>query len=116
MIKKKSPVKENITKREEKVLREISHYFYSNSDFDVNRYYKIINDIDIKRIKIKNDVLYILMSRPGIFIGKAGRDIFAIEEHLKYGHNIKKIEVEESKIDMFLIKHVELVLGRKNDS
>jgi len=91
---------ENITNDEKLILREISYYF------------KYPSKLDIKMIKYRDNVIHLLLGRPGIFIGKKGRDINNITDIIKkiFNNSNIKFHIEESKIDMFLYNLSDLII------
>lgn len=84
---------ENITKKEERILITISLYFR-----------EFTPKLGIKMIDLDEDKINILLSRPGLFIGKKGRDINIItrilREELENSNLI--INLKESNIDNYL--------------
>jgi len=83
---------ENISKEEKAILKAISYYFVDPFK------------LDIKMLKYKDNVIHILLGRPGILIGNKGRDINKITDIIRNGFNNPNIRfhIEESTIDMFL--------------
>lgn len=86
-------IKETLSQIEIDVLREISFYFKEG-----------VHKLGIKNIKIKRNKIGILLNRPGIFIGKHGKDIDNLKEIIKQNTTIKKPDIQlfESNIDKHL--------------
>ena len=82
-------MKEKLSPMEIKILREISFYFGQN-----------VNKLGIKAIKVKRNKIYILLSCPGLFIGKHGRDINELTERLSNS--------------ICLIKKPQIILSKSN--
>ncbi len=84
---------EIISEDEKTILREI-----------VNLYDEHTHDLGIKKLVYKDNLIHILLSRPGLLIGQKGKDINGLTEILKIrldNPNLK-IHIEESTID-FLV-------------
>jgi ribosomal protein S3 len=87
---------ESISETEKTILKEIAWYFKNN-----------INELGIKRLIFEDNEVHILLSRPGLLIGRKGKDINNLLEILKKKLNNQnlKIHIEESLIDNYLIDH-----------
>lgn len=88
---------EAITVIEKSVLREISKYFGSS-----------VHDLGIKSIKVKRNKIFILLSRPELFIGKHGQDIWNIQNQIKKNQKwvkLPEIYLYESELDSYLSFH-----------
>jgi ribosomal protein S3 len=90
---------EIISETEKIILREIA-YLYSPNTYRLG----------IKRIVFEDNIVKILLDRPGILIGKKGRDINTLLEILKkkLENQDLKIHIEESSIDSYFIDYDEI--------
>lgn len=77
---------------EKDILTEIGYYFERNVD-----------KLGIKFVKYESNVIYLILSRPGILIGKKGRDVDNIMKVFKemFGSDVK-LKMIESDIDTWL--------------
>jgi ribosomal protein S3 len=92
---------ESISETEKIILKEIAWYFKNN-----------IDKLGIKKLVFEEDTIHILLSRPGLLIGRKGEDINNLSEILKKKLNNQnlKLHIEESLIDNYLIDYTNLDL------
>lgn len=92
---------ESISETEKIILKEIAYYFKNYT-----------NKLGIKRLVFEEDTIYILLSRPGLLIGRKRKDINNLSEKLKKKLNNQnlKIYIKESLIDNYLVDYTDLDL------
>ncbi len=88
---------ENLTSDEKTILREINFYY--------NKELKEAKDLDIKAIKYNNNIVHLLLSYPGVFIGQFGKDIDEFTKILQSRLNNPKLSfhLERSVLNLYLI-------------
>jgi hypothetical protein len=88
---------------EKEILYTIGYYWLQHNNFNYEETYKTIDSIGIKHLKIFGNRIYIVLDRPGIFIGLKGKDINAIEDML-YQNTEKQLKfyIIEDKITNYL--------------
>lgn len=84
--------KTEFTKLEKDILTEIGYHFKHN-----------VNKLDIKSVKLEHNMIHITLGRPGLLIGKKGKDINVLMEKFKtiVGPDVE-LEIIESKMDNWL--------------
>lgn len=103
---KKCSYRRNFSSVEKCVMNEIGYYFFkkctgSSIEEVATDAYRVITDLGIHDVRFENkifgtSVVHVHLERPGLLIGKAGKDIEAITDKL--------IEVLKIKVKIHIIE------------
>ena len=95
IFNKKKRVREAYLQRS---VRRSIRTFFEGADLNVSILSMGITDVSVKLGKEKIEIV-IVLERPGLLIGKGGKTIDALEQHLKDGYQTDVlIGVKESKL------------------
>lgn len=79
-------------------LRQLGCFYHDKHINNLNEAYKQIKELGIRTVVVDNRTVYIVLERPGLFIGSKGSNIEAVERYLNDGGFIGyKIQIIEDK-------------------
>ena len=82
---------------EQKIIADIGFFYFKKCHYNIVETNKAIDLLGICSIRIKCNIVYITLQRPGLLIGKGRKNYADLTEYLKKEHDIKRIELKEQK-------------------